>query len=144
MLAFGVLLDQPEDELALTARVTGVDELADVLALGQLDDGVEPRLGLVHRLQIEIRRNHRQIGKAPFAALDVKLFRRLNFDQVANRRRDQPVFTLEILVVLFKLAYRRRHRADDVLRNRGLFCNHQSFHNLFFKPSNPPENFSPN
>ena len=84
MFTFGVLLDQPEDQLAFTAGVTSVDDVAHVLAFGQLDDGVEPRLGLVHRLQVKVGRDHRQVGKAPLAALDVKLFRRLNLDQVTN------------------------------------------------------------
>ena len=48
---------------------------AHVLALGQLDHRVQARLGLVHRLQVEVRRNHRQVGKAPLAALDVEFLR---------------------------------------------------------------------
>ena len=145
MLGLGVLLDEPEDQLALAARVAGVDDVAHVLALGQLDDGIEPRLGFVHRLQVKVGRQHRQIGKAPLAALDVKLFRRLNLDQVANRRRNQPVVTFKILVVFFKLAGGRRDGAHDVLRNGWLFCDDESFHihMYFFKPSISSGNISP-
>ena len=134
VLGFGILLNQPEDELAFAARVAGVDHGVHVFALGQLDDGVEPRLGLVNGLEIKVRRDDGKVGKAPFAALDVKLFRRLDLNQVADRRGDDPVVTLEVLVVLFKLARRGRDGTHDVLSHRGLFRNHQSFHKNFFKP----------
>ena len=134
VLGFGILLNQPEDELAFAARITGIHHGVHVFALGQLDDGVEPRLGLVNGLEIKVRRDDGKVGKAPFAALDVKLFRRLDLNQVADRRGDDPVVTLEVLVVLFKLARRGRDGTYDVLSHRGLFRNHQSFHKNFFKP----------
>ena len=115
VFAFGVLLDQAKNQFALAARVTGINDVAHILALGQLDDGVEPRLGFVHRLEVEVRRNHRQIRKTPLAALDIKLFGRLNLDQVANSRSDHPVVAFKILVVLFEFARCGRHRPHDVL-----------------------------
>ena len=66
-----VLLDQAEDQFALAARVAGVDDLCHIFAPGLFDDGVQARLGLVHGLEVEIRRNHWQVGKAPLAAFDV-------------------------------------------------------------------------
>ena len=74
-----VLLDQAEDQLTFAARVTGVDEFGHILALGLLDHGVQAGLGLVHGLEVEMRRNHRQVRKAPFAALDVVLLGCLDF-----------------------------------------------------------------
>ena len=68
--------------------VAGVDQLAHVLALDQPDDRVEARLGLVDRRQLEVRRDHRQVREAPLAALDVELLRRLDLEQVADRRGD--------------------------------------------------------
>src|ERR1019366_1205984 len=78
LLRLRMLLDQAKDELALAPRVAGVDELGDVLALDELDDGVEPTLCLVERRQVEMRRDHRQVREAPLAALDVELLRRLD------------------------------------------------------------------
>ena len=104
LLAAGVLHDQAEDQLALAPGVAGVDELRHVLALDQLDDGVQPRLGLVDRRQVEVRRHHRQVREAPLAALDVVLLRRLDLHQVADRRGDDVALVLEVLGVLLELA----------------------------------------
>ena len=38
MLAFGILLDQPKNQLALPARVAGIDDGAHILALGEFDN----------------------------------------------------------------------------------------------------------
>ena len=111
----GVLGDQAEDELAFAARVAGVDEFAHVLALDQLDDGVEPALALVDGVQVEVRRDHRQVGKAPLAALHVELFRRLDLQQVAHGRGDEVVLAFEVLIVLLELARGGRQRPHDVL-----------------------------
>jgi hypothetical protein len=46
VLALAVLLDQAKDQLALAARVAGVDQLAHVLALDEPDDRVQARLVL--------------------------------------------------------------------------------------------------
>jgi hypothetical protein len=116
-LRASVLLDQPEDQLALAPGVARVDQVGDVLALGQLDHRVQARLGLVDRLQVEVRRDHGQVGEAPLAALDVELLGRLDFHQVADGARDDIPVVLEVLVVLVELASRRRERPDDVLRD---------------------------
>ena len=123
VLAFGVLLDEPENQLAFAARVARIDYFVDVFSLCQFDDGVQPRLGFVHRFQVKVRRQHGQIGKAPLATLDIKLFGGLNFNKMADSGGDDPVVTFKILVVFFKLASRRRHGAHDVLRDRRFFCN---------------------
>ena len=126
--AAGVLLDQAEDQLALAPRVAGVDERAHVLAPGLPHHGVQARLGLVHRLQLEVRRNHRQVGEAPLAALDVVLLGRLDLHQVADGAGDDVALVLEMLVVLVELAGNGREGAHDVLRDRWFLCDDQCFH----------------
>jgi hypothetical protein len=131
MLGLGVLLDQAKDQLALPARVAGVDQLGDVLALDQPDDRVQPGLGLLQRREIEVRRDHRQVGEAPFAALDVELLRRLDLEQVADGGGHEVALALEVLVVLLELARDGRERADDVLRHGWLLGNDQGLGHSF-------------
>ena len=123
-----VLQDQPEDQLALAARVTGVDDAVDILAADQLYQRVEPALALVDRLQVEVRRDHRQVGEAPLAALGVHAFRRGNLHQVADGRADDVLLVLMELVVLLELAALGGQRPDDVQRDRGLFGDDQRLH----------------
>ena len=125
--AAGVLLYQSEDELTLAPRVTGVDDVAHVFALGLFDHRRQARLGFLHRLQVKVRRDDRQVGKAPLAALDVKLFGRLDFHQMAHRAGDHKGVVLEMIVVLFKLARAGRQGANDVLCHRGLLGDDQCF-----------------
>ena len=112
-----VLLDQAEDQLPFAARVTGVDDFGHVLALGLLDHRVQAALGLVHGLEVKVRRNHGQVGKAPLAALHVKLLGGLDLHQVAHGAGDHIAVVLEVVFVLFKLARHGRQRAHDVLRH---------------------------
>jgi hypothetical protein len=123
--ATGVLLDQTEDQLALAARVAGVDEFGHVLALGLFDHRVQARLGLVHGLEVKVRRDDGQVGKAPLAALHIKFFGRLDLHQVAHGAGDYIAVVLEVVVVLFKLAGHGGQCAHDVLRDGGFFCNYQ-------------------
>ncbi len=115
VLGFAVLLNQAKDQLALAPGIAGVDERAHVFAFGQFDNRIEPRLGLVHRLQVKVRRNDGQIGKAPFAAFDVKLFGRLNLQQMPHGTGDDVGVVLEMFVQLLKLAGHRRECFNDVL-----------------------------
>ena len=82
-------------------------------------------LALVDRVQLEVRRDHRQVREAPLAALDVELLGRLDLEQVADRRGHEVVVVLEVLVVLVELAGGRRQRAHDVLRDGRLLGNDQ-------------------
>jgi hypothetical protein len=127
LAAARVLLDQAEDQLALAARVAGVDELGHVLAPRQAHHGAQAALGLVHGLELEIRRNHGQVRKAPFAALDVVGFGRLDLEQVAHGAGDDVALVLEIIVVLVEFARHGREGAHDVLRDGGLFGDDQGF-----------------
>ena len=122
-----VLLDEPKDQLAFTARVTGVDEGAHVFALGLFDHRVQTGFGFVHGLEVEEGRDHGQVGKAPFAAFYIELFGRLDFDQMPHGAGHHVLVVLEMLVVFFKFAAAGRQRAHDVLRHRGFFCDHQCF-----------------
>src|SRR5690606_31277673 len=57
LLYAGILDDVAEDQLALSARVTGVDQGIDIFALGQLDQQLQAfGRALVRRPQLEFRR----------------------------------------------------------------------------------------
>ena len=123
----GVLFDQAEDQLALAPRVAGVDELVHVFAFGQFHHRVQAGLGFINRLQIEVRRNHRQMGKAPFAAFHIKGLRGLDFHQMPHGAGDHVLRILKVLIMLLELAARWCERPHDVLRHGGLLRNHQGF-----------------
>jgi len=125
LVAAGVLLDQAKNQLPLAARVAGVDQRAHVPAPGLLDHCIEAALGLVHGLEVKVRRNHRQVRKTPLAALDLKLLGRLNFHQVADSAGDDIALVLEVVLMLVELARHGGQCAHDVLRHRRLFCNYQ-------------------
>ncbi len=120
-----VLLDEAKDQLAFTPGVTGVDQCGDIFAPCQLDNGIEPPLGLVQRLEVEVRRYHRQVRKAPLAAFDLVAFGCGDLQQVADRRGDDVALVFVVLVVLVKLAGHRSEGAHDVERDRGLFGDNQ-------------------
>jgi hypothetical protein len=86
LAALGVLGDVIEDQLTFAARVTGVDQAGHILALDQLGQQFEPGLGLLDRLEREVRRNDRQVGERPFAALDLEFFGAGQFEQVTDGR----------------------------------------------------------
>jgi hypothetical protein len=117
LFAQRVLRDVAEDQFAFAARVAGVDQAGDVLALDQPGQQLEPVLGLLDGIEREMRRNHRQMGEAPLAALDVVFLRHGQFQQVADRRR-------QYVVVIFEVVAGARETAQslgNVLRHRGLF-----------------------
>ena len=79
-------------------------------------------------MQVEVRRNHRQVIEAPLAALDLVLFGRGDLEQVTYRRRDDRIVGFEIAVVLRETAERlgdvvgdgRLLRDDQLLAGRML------------------------
>ncbi len=93
------LHDVAEDELALPPGVAGVDELADVLALEELQQRLETVLVLLDGLQREPRRDRRQVGEGPLAALHLLLFGHPDLEQVADCRRQHVAVALEVVVV---------------------------------------------
>ena len=123
-----ILRNQAEDEFALAPRVAGVHQAAHVLAARLFHHGGQARFGLFHGLEVKVRRNHRQVREAPFAALDIKCFRRLDFQQVAHGARDHVLLVFKMVFVLVEAARHGRKRPHDVLRHRGLFSNDQGFH----------------
>ncbi len=117
LLAQGVLGNVAEDQFALATRVAGIDQARDVLALDQAGQQPEPLLGSFDRIQGEMRRDHRQVGEAPLAALDVVFLGYGQFQQVADRRRQD-------VVVAFKVVAGARETAQglgNVLRHGGFF-----------------------
>ena len=131
LLAAGVLLDEAEDQLPFAARVAGVDQATHILALGQLDNGRQARLGLVDGLELEEGRQHRQVGEAPLAALDVELLGRGDLHQVTDGRGHDVLLVLEMVVVLVELARHRGEGAHDVLGHGRLLGNDQGFVHLY-------------
>ena len=122
-----VLLDQAKDQFTLAARVAGVDELADILAFGKFHHRVQACFGFVDRFQIEMRRNHRQVGKAPLATFHVKGLGCLDFQQVPDGTGHHMGVVLKMFVVFLKLARDGRQGAHDVLRHGRFFGNDQCF-----------------
>ena len=123
LAALGVLHNVIEDQLALAARVAGVHQAADVLALDQPGQELQARLTLGDRRQVEVRRDDRQVGEGPFAALDFVFFGTGQFEQVADGRADHLVFALEVVVMLGEAA----ERARDVRGDGGFLGDDQLF-----------------
>ena len=63
LLGFRVLQKVAENQLPFTASVASVDQRIHVRALNQFEQHFEPPFALFDWPQIEMRRNHRQIGK---------------------------------------------------------------------------------
>jgi hypothetical protein len=84
LVGLGVLDDVAEDQFALAARVTGIDQAGNVLALDQPRQHLQAVGSLLDRIQREVRRNHRQVGEGPFAALDIVFLGHRELEQVAD------------------------------------------------------------
>jgi hypothetical protein len=91
LVGAGMLGDETEDQLPLAARVTGVDQAGDVLALDQAGEQLEPVLGLLDRVECEVRRNDRQVGEGPFAALDLEFLGHGQLEQMTDGRRQARI-----------------------------------------------------
>jgi hypothetical protein len=117
-----VLGDVIEDQLAFAPRVAGVDQAIDILALDQLVEQLEARLGLLDRRQREVRRNHRQVGERPFAALDLEF---LGQDSSSRwpMAEESTCVAFEVVVVLGETP----QRLGDVGGDGGFFGNDQLF-----------------
>jgi hypothetical protein len=72
-------------------------------------------------LSVEVRRDDRQVGERPLAALDLELLRRRDLDQVADRRRQHEVVALEEVAGASETA----ERLGDVGGDRWLLGNDQ-------------------
>jgi hypothetical protein len=118
-LGVRVLRDQAEDQFTFAPRVTGVDQAGHILAFDEAREHLQARFGFGDRAQIKVRRDHRQMGEAPFAAFDFVFVGGSDFDQVANRRGEDVVVTLKVLVVLGEAT----QRARDISGDRRFFGN---------------------
>ena len=119
LLGFRILRNQAENQLAFAPGVTCVDQGRDILALDQLVEHLEARLGLGDRIERKVRRNHRQMGEGPFAALDIVFFRNRDFQQVADRGGQDVFVGFKVLIVLGEAAERLR----DIVRDRRFLSN---------------------
>ena len=123
LLGAGVLNDVAEDQFPLAPGVTRVDELIDILALEELLQRLELVHALLARIQIEVRRNDGKIGQTPLALLGLEGLRARDFEQVPDRRRDDVLVALVVVVLPFQPAQRLR----DVRRDRGFLCDNKRF-----------------
>ena len=113
LLGLGVLHDQPEDQFALAARVTGVDQRGDILALDQLGELLEAVVRLLDRLQIEMRRDDRKVSERPLPSLDIVLLGCSDLHQVAHRRAEHVVVIFEVVAVTDETPQRPRDVGGD-------------------------------
>src|SRR5262249_2560640 len=123
LLALRVTHDVAEDQLSLAPRVAGVDQTGNVLALEQLDEQLEAFFGALDRLEIEVRRDHRQIRERPLAALDLDTLGRNELEQMAYRRRKHVFAALVVITV----ARESPECAGDVVRHGRLLCDDELF-----------------
>src|SRR2546425_11960750 len=113
LLVAGVPNDIPENQLAFPTRVAGVYHAGQVLASQQLDEELEAFLSELDRLQIEVRWDHRPVGKGPLTLFDLHAFGRNELEQMADRRRKHVVPTFVVLAV----ARKATQSARDVIRH---------------------------
>jgi hypothetical protein len=109
--------DVTEDQLSFAPGVARVDESDDILALDESSKQLEAFFRSLDRLQIEMRRDHRQMRERPFAALDLELLWHRERQQMADCGRQHVVVAFEIVPVFREAA----QHARDVVCNRGLF-----------------------
>ena len=114
-----VLDDMPENQFAFAPGIAGVDHAGDILALEQADQQFEAVFRAIQWAQCKSGRDHRQIGKGPFATFDFELLGHHELEQMPDRRGHQIRFALVIVAVAGESA----QCASDVIRHRGLFCN---------------------
>src|SRR5690606_3261736 len=90
--------DVAEDQLALSARVTGVDQGIDIFALGQLDQQLQAfGRALVRRPQLEFRRDDGKVGEAPFS-LD-RIVGRDKTEQMPDTGSEHVTFAFKIVAL---------------------------------------------
>ena len=88
-----------------------------ILALGLAHHRSKATFGFIHGLDIKMRRYHRQMREAPFAAFDIVAFRRLYFQQMPHGAGDDIALVFKIVVEFVEFAHFRRERTHDVLSN---------------------------
>ena len=123
LLAFGLLVQVGEDQLALAPGVAGVDRLVDVLTAELFgDDRHLLARALVAHLEFETLRDDRQIGHPPALEFCVVRFRFGQLDEVPDRPRDHVLGSLEVALLLLE---RTGQHARQILSDGGLLCDQQ-------------------
>ena len=125
------VIDVREDQLALAAGVAGVDDRLDIVVRHQPVD--RPQLlarPLVVRDQLELVREDREVGVAPFLELRVVLVGRRKADQVAHRPGDdvapvvgRAVLRFQVRLVL-RLLEESRERRREIARDGWLLSDY--------------------
>ena len=118
LLAFRLLVQIREDQLALATGVAGVDDLVDVLAAELLgNDRHLLARALVADLELEALGHDRQIGHPPALVLGVVRFRFGELDEVPDRPRDHVFGALKEALAFLE---RTGQHARQVLPHGGL------------------------
>ena len=120
----GVANDVTENQFAFPPGIAGVDQGIDVLAFNEPDEQLQPRLVSFNRLEVEMRRDDRQMREGPFAALHLVTFGHGQFEQMADGRRQHVLVALVVIVLLLETAERFGDIAGDgrFLGNDQRFC----------------------
>ena len=113
LFGFRVLDDVAENQLALPARVAGVDQPVHVLALEEPGQNLEPGLAFLDGLEGEMRGDAGQVGKGPLAALDLEFLGHANLEEVADGGRKDEFVTFKVFVVFGEAAERLGDVAGD-------------------------------
>jgi hypothetical protein len=121
--AFRMAHDVTENELPLAARVAGIDDTRDVLALEQLDEEPEALFRALDGPEIEVRGNHRQVCEGPLASLDLYALGRNQLQQVPDRGRKHVLAALVVVAVAREAA----ESAGDVVRHGRFFGDDELF-----------------
>src|SRR5271157_213112 len=117
LVAGKMLRNLAEDELALAARVTGVHDQVDVVALNQLFQGPDS-LGLARfGLEAELLRKDGEIIEEPALVLRVDLLGLEQLEEVSDSETDDVAPALGVPLVLGKAAEGR----SDIPSDAGLF-----------------------
>ena len=95
LFALGLVVDQPEDELALPPGIGGADELFRVLVVHQLFDHAELGLGFGNHLGGDGFRQDGQFLHPPFFIFFVDFVGLAERHQVAHRPGDQIAFPFQ-------------------------------------------------
>ena len=126
LAVFEMARDVAENQLAFASGVAGVDDFGDVRAGEEFFEHAELVLGFLAGHEIEVVGEDREVLEAPFAADDAEFFRLLDFEQVADRVRDDHVRAFVVTFLPLELAEGSREVAGDA----GFFRDDECFGHL--------------
>ena len=133
LLRLGILDNVAENQFAFAPGVAGIDQRVHVGAFDQFFEDPEPRLALLDRQQIKMRRDDRQMLERPFAARGLDAFRRHDGEQMADRRRN------DILVAFVEVFHflESAERLGDVAGDGRFLRDDESFAHLLPRACTP-------